>query len=97
MSGYERARTREREPKMTDQEHTFELATGTVPDPFGLGWDLEREASEEDGPPPAVPTDAAPDPRGLQAEGLDGRRQPETHPTSSVRTHDGSGHVFRAG
>ena len=35
---------------MTDQEHTFELATGTVPDPFGLGWDLEREASEDDRP-----------------------------------------------
>lgn len=35
---------------MTDQEHTFELATGTVPDPFGLGWDLEREKPEEDAP-----------------------------------------------
>ena len=35
---------------MTDQEHTFELATGTVPDPFGLGWDLGREAPERDRP-----------------------------------------------
>ena len=40
---------------MTDQEHTFELATGTVPDPFGLGWDLEREAPEEDRPVAETP------------------------------------------
>lgn len=40
---------------MTDQEHTFELATGTVPDPFGLGWDLEREASDEEAPVDEAP------------------------------------------
>ncbi len=45
--------TRERELKMTEQEHNFDLAAGTVPDPFGLGWVLERDASEEEESPDA--------------------------------------------
>jgi hypothetical protein len=37
---------------MTDKQDQLRLSAGTVPDPFGLAWDLTRQASDEEVPDP---------------------------------------------
>lgn len=37
---------------MTEKDRHVEPGVGIIPDPFGLGWDRERQGSEEETPDP---------------------------------------------